>query len=344
MQSVRSNESNHEEGGMTRGRRPSSIQNQSWSLLTGTRGVIAPAPLLLLLFPSLLSSAVSPRASRSWVYCLRIELTNKTEKIMSLRVRTPTDTASISGFRDDEDPPSSSKIRSKREAWSPSMTSMMLLVVLSAVVGIGYTSILSNNTTTSSTNTVVHVNGLIRKQTNDDSNDSHQEKQCTIYMAPSSLKGLDGYGIFTTRDIEKDASIFSEQDGPSIPVIDYKSGPWMKTWNEYLWGRGISDQLRVLGDSVMDLQVGFGSLPNHHCILNSLSHRYPIPDYDDSLVKRGDDPGTGAFSYSMGREFFAQKALKAGDEIFLNYGYCTREKEHKKVRVADPWRGDIVAR
>lgn len=65
-------------------------------------------------------------------------------------------------------------------------------------------------------------------------------------------------------------------------------------------------------------------MPNHHCILNSLTHRYPTPAYDDSLVNRTADPGTGAFSYSMGREFFAKRDLKAGSEIFLNYGYCER--------------------
>jgi len=41
-------------------------------------------------------------------------------------------------------------------------------------------------------------------------------------------------------------------------------------------------------------------------------------------VNRTSDPGTGAFSYSMGREFRATRDLQAGEEIFLNYGYCER--------------------
>ena len=69
-------------------------------------------------------------------------------------------------------------------------------------------------------------------------------------------------------------------------------------------------------------------MPNHHCILNSLSHRYYKPDFDDSLVSRGKDPGAGAFSHSMGRDFYAMKELKAGDEIFLNYGYCKQEQRN----------------
>ena len=50
-------------------------------------------------------------------------------------------------------------------------------------------------------------------------------------------------------------------------------------------------------DRVTDFQIGFGALPNHHCILKSLSYKYPIPPYDDTLVDRFQDPGAGAFTY-----------------------------------------------
>lgn len=210
--------------------------------------------------------------------------------------------------------------------WTPAMTSLMtrtigLLILSSVVLGICYSFLSLNNTNIPSSTSNVR-----RRQTSNDNGTT--EKQCTIYMAPSSLKGLDGYGVFTTRDIRKGSSIFQERHAPSIPVVDENRGPWLKIWNEYLWGRGLSDQIRHLGESAMDFQVGFGSLPNHNCILRSLSHRYPEPGYDDSLVVRGQDPGTGAFSYSMGRDFYARKALTAGDEIFLNYGYCSRGERY----------------
>jgi hypothetical protein len=70
----------------------------------------------------------------------------------------------------------------------------------------------------------------------------------------------------------------------------------------------------------MDFQIGFGSMPNHNCWLRSLKHEYPDPAYDDSLVQRPSDPGTGAFSYSMGRQFVAVRDLQAGEELFINYG------------------------
>lgn len=77
-------------------------------------------------------------------------------------------------------------------------------------------------------------------------------------MAPSSLKGLDGYGIFTTRDIEAGSNMLSGQDGPSIPVFDHTHGPWTKTWNEYWWGRGVADHVSFEADHVMDFQVSNG--------------------------------------------------------------------------------------
>lgn len=74
-------------------------------------------------------------------------------------------------------------------------------------------------------------------------------------MAPSSLKGLDGYGIFTTRDIQAESSIFTEPVGPSIPIIDYNKGKWLSLWYEYIWARGVADQVTFLGRKVMDFQV-----------------------------------------------------------------------------------------
>lgn len=42
-------------------------------------------------------------------------------------------------------------------------------------------------------------------------------------MAPSSLKGVQGFGIYTTRDIQQNEPLLQANvpDGPSIPVIDY---------------------------------------------------------------------------------------------------------------------------
>jgi len=153
-------------------------------------------------------------------------------------------------------------------------------------------------------------------------------------MAPSSVKGLKGYGIFTTRDIDTGSNILSAPDSPSIPVLDYRdhesagTDQWIGVFSEYWWTRGVADHVKYEAYNAADAQMTFGALPNHHCVLDSLNMRYPETPYDDSLVNRK-DPGAGAFSYNMGREWIAGKDLKAGDEVFLNYGYCEHNPDAK---------------
>jgi hypothetical protein len=77
----------------------------------------------------------------------------------------------------------------------------------------------------------------------------------------------------------------------------------------------------------VDYQIGFGCLPNHHCVLSYLNTEYPDPPYVDSLADRFRHPSAGAFSYNRGREFTVSHAVGAGEEIFLNYGWCTRSAD-----------------
>ncbi len=71
----------------------------------------------------------------------------------------------------------------------------------------------------------------------------------------------------------------------------------------------------------VDFQPGFGSLPNHHCLLQSLGQApSEIAPYNDGLLATDHDnsrtsPGLGAFSYHAGRDFYAKRDLKAGEEI-----------------------------
>lgn len=61
----------------------------------------------------------------------------------------------------------------------------------------------------------------------------------------------------------------------------------------------------------IDFQIGFGSLPNHHCTLASLTYQYPDDPYHDAMVNRFRDAGTGAFSYNKGREFLVTNHIRA---------------------------------
>ena len=129
-------------------------------------------------------------------------------------------------------------------------------------------------------------------------------------------------------------------DGVAIPVEGYNQvqssipkyqlkAHWINLWNPYWWGRGVPDHVTYEAGSgdVVDFQIGFGYLPNHHCDLASLDPGYPHDaPYDDSMAPRYTSPGAGAFSYNKGREFVSTRAVKAGEELFMSYGYCQHGK------------------
>jgi hypothetical protein len=104
-----------------------------------------------------------------------------------------------------------------------------------------------------------------------------------------------------------------------------------KLFPPFRWGRGVADHVFFEDNEVIDFQITFGSLPNHHCILDSLENKQPDIPYDDSLFAsssgsnggggsgRFTDPGAGAFSYSMGRSFVAKRDLTAGSEMYVYF-------------------------
>lgn len=158
--------------------------------------------------------------------------------------------------------------------------------------------------------------------------------ECRIYWAPSSIKGVAGMGLFTVAHYQIDDFLLNSPDGPSIPVIDYMNHEpnsiahkqWIGLFDNYWWGRGVADHTLYEADVVIDYQIMFGALPNHHCVLDSLDFEWPSPAYDDEIVLRG-GPGTGAVSYHTGRAFKTSKNLVAGDELFLNYGHCDHDPQ-----------------
>lgn len=146
-------------------------------------------------------------------------------------------------------------------------------------------------------------------------------KRCRIYMAPTSLKNMDGFGIYTTEALAAGDFFLTKADGPSITVPDYGYYPhdedpleaeraaFIRMFDSYWWGRGVPDHVTFEAEANIDFQITFGSLPNHHCILSTVDYDWPSPAYDDSLVART-EPGAGAFSYHMGRMMKTQVCFK----------------------------------
>jgi hypothetical protein len=111
-------------------------------------------------------------------------------------------------------------------------------------------------------------------------------EKCTVWMAASSIKGLQGYGVFVTRDLVKGEPILGVPDGISVPIIGYHQRrseakeAWISVWDNYWWGSGVADHVSYeAGPDVVDFQVGFGALPNHHCLLAKLGYIYPECKY-----------------------------------------------------------------
>jgi hypothetical protein len=89
------------------------------------------------------------------------------------------------------------------------------------------------------------------------------ENTCTLYIAESSMEGVNGVGIFTAKPFEAGSTI-SPPDSPSIPVCD----PWPNSGlvNHYWWGegKGTSDEMSF---ECVDYTVSFCML---ECIDSSV--------------------------------------------------------------------------
>lgn len=153
-------------------------------------------------------------------------------------------------------------------------------------------------------------------------NEETDDDTCTLYMAPSSLRALKAFGIFTVKPFKK-GSLLLPTDCPGIPMIDcaFNFKPHDNGFlHSYSWFHGHSQDADYEAFEVGEFAVTFHALPNHHGYLAALDPYTARPSYDDTVVNRSTDPEAGAFSYHRGRDFFTYRDLEAGDEIFLDYG------------------------
>ena len=163
------------------------------------------------------------------------------------------------------------------------------------------------------------------------------QDKCSIYTAPSSIKGITGLGIYTTRDINVGDPILKGGADGAIPILDPNNATQhyfsllLDTFrNTHWWSNGAGDFNFIAAQDAIDVQVTCGALPNHHCLLASMEHVYPATAaYDDSMALRHSSPGTGAFSYGAGREFYATQPIAAGHEVFFEEVPCDGKTNEK---------------
>ena len=170
---------------------------------------------------------------------------------------------------------------------------------------------------------VLLVNGWFLPTTGAIDQSLHEDSECSLYLAPSSIPDA-GLGIFSTKHFQQ-GSIILPSDAPIIPIIDWdtsliNTGEWNKLFYSYLWTHSqcASDELNFEGDDVVDLQVGLGIFPNFHPFLHNLETALPLENSGTFSETSG--PGAGAYSLHPGRIFKAAKEIQQGEELFLNYG------------------------
>jgi hypothetical protein len=77
---------------------------------------------------------------------------------------------------------------------------------------------------------------------------TESQQECSVWIAPSSLKGVNGYGTFTTRDLQAGEQILLTHDGLGIPIESYTNNnenipfakersDWIRVWKNYWWAR-----------------------------------------------------------------------------------------------------------
>jgi SET domain len=136
--------------------------------------------------------------------------------------------------------------------------------------------------------------------------------QCTLYLAESTIPGA-GLGIYTGIDHEK-GGILSGPDVVHLFVDDTITEG--NVLNEYFWSSFVSGGYyeAVRAKSMIP---GVGTLSNGFApLLNAM----PVMGASSTGTAEPTDAGRGAYSTYQDHFFAATRSIRAGEEIFLDYG------------------------
>lgn len=143
------------------------------------------------------------------------------------------------------------------------------------------------------------------------------DQECSIYLAESSIPNA-GFGIFTTKFLPKG----SYTGAPALSIVTtdmyYHYGERDPDWAQanYNWeGNGYST---FEGLETAETVMNLGTSANYHTFLTNVDHFYL--EYDDAMVDRYNDSTAGSFTYYNGHQFYANKNIEAGEELFADYG------------------------
>ncbi len=162
---------------------------------------------------------------------------------------------------------------------------------------------------------------------------THNNPECTLYLAPSTIPNA-GLGVFTSIPLPSGTLLPGGGDAV-IPItdIDYHNDAsaekedyhWLLS--EYVWSsRSMSEEMEWEAEKTSGFSWGYGSLPN--CHLWMLNVEFSPCEFDTVGVTPANSPGAGAFTGHYNRLAKATEDIRAGGELFVDYGaayFTTRE-------------------
>jgi len=141
--------------------------------------------------------------------------------------------------------------------------------------------------------------------------------QCTLVMANSSILNS-GWGMFSLVDLPYGSQVTHGDPIIQIPDLESTFAKDVSHFlHRYAWNAEMTGGLSE-GKVVYSALPGTGSLANGHPTLwNSAPGR---PQVDAGGLVRSQSPGAGSITHYHNFSFFVHRALKAGQEILVNYG------------------------
>lgn len=147
-----------------------------------------------------------------------------------------------------------------------------------------------------------------------------KDTTCDFYLAQSSIPNS-GWGAYTTRDIQKGENGFLPEI--VIPIFEIekhvsaKKYKWL--FDSYVWQSDIPGTL-VECNYTDSFIPGLGAQSNSFSGLNNIILTEDLAERDNAGLHRGKDPGAGAITYYVNMKGKASQYIKAGSEIFTDYG------------------------
>ena len=159
--------------------------------------------------------------------------------------------------------------------------------------------------------------GNLSLTTNDE-----EHLECSIWLAPSTIPGDSGLGLFAGRDFRRGDVLAEDIIVPLVDMNIYNSHrrlPPKHLWELYYWddmGVGTANEAYYEG---MGLVSGIGAVSNSFLGIRNVEDHFPRWQ-DSAGLHRSKDPGVGAFSEYGGRYSTARSDISAGKELFSDYG------------------------